>query len=247
MNIYAHRGNSGFFPENTMYAFKKSLDLDICGIELDVQKTKDGILVVHHDETLGRVFDGKGYIKKLTFDQLVDSNLNNDELISRDDCKIPTFEEVLELIKPTNLTINIEIKNNKVRYKGIEEDIINLVKKHNMEERVLISSFNYRSLKRIFRLDPTIKTAYLVGAFTFKHKSLKKVLKRCKECNCVYIHPSYDVVNKELVTEAHKKGISVQVYTVNSITIMKKLIKLKVDGVFTNYPKIINTIVNENL
>ena len=60
-------------------------------------------------------------------------------------------------------------------------------------------------------------------------------------------HPSYDVVNKELVTEAHKKGISVQVYTVNSITIMKKLIKLKVDGVFTNYPKIINTIVNENL
>ena len=53
--------------------------------------------------------------------------------------------------------------------------------------------------------------------------------------------------NKELVTEAHKKGISVQVYTVNSITIMKKLIKLKVDGVFTNYPKIINTIVNENL
>ena len=111
MNIYAHRGNSGFFPENTMYAFKKSLDLDICGIELDVQKTKDGILVVHHDETLGRVFDGKGYIKKLTFDQLVDSNLNNDELISRDDCKIPTLEEVLELIKPTNLTINIEIKN----------------------------------------------------------------------------------------------------------------------------------------
>ena len=110
MNIYAHRGNSGFFPENTMYAFKKSLDLDICGIELDVQKTKDGILVVHHDETLGRVFDGKGYIKKLTFDQLVDSNLNNDELISRDDCKIPTLEEVLELIKPTNLTINIEIK-----------------------------------------------------------------------------------------------------------------------------------------
>ena len=116
-----------------------------------------------------------------------------------------------------------------------------------MEERVLISSFNYRSLKRIFRLDPTIKIAYLVGAFTFKHKSLKKVLKRCKECNCAYIHPSYDVVNKELVTEAHKKGISVQVYTVNSITIMKKLIKLKVDGVFTNYPKIINTIVNENL
>ena len=61
MNIYAHRGNSGFFPENTMYAFKKSLDLGIYGIEIDVQKTKDGILVVHHDETLGRMFDKKIY------------------------------------------------------------------------------------------------------------------------------------------------------------------------------------------
>ncbi len=247
MNIYAHRGNSGFFPENTMYAFKKSIDLDICGIELDVQKTKDGVLVVHHDETLGRIFDGKGSIKKLTFDELRDVNLKNDELINRDDCKIPTLEEVLELIKPTDLNLNIEIKNNKVRYKGIEEDIIKLVKKYKMEKRVIISSFNYRSLKRIYKLDSKIKTAYLVGPFTFKYRNLKKVLKICKECNCTYIHPSCDVVNKELVSEAHKKGLLVQVHTVNSITIMRKLIKLKVDGVFTDYPKIINTIVNKEL
>ena len=80
MNIYAHRGNSGFFPENTMYAFKKSLDLGIYGIEIDVQKTKDGILVVHHDETLGRMFDGKGSIKKSTFEQLRELNLKDEEL-----------------------------------------------------------------------------------------------------------------------------------------------------------------------
>ena len=244
MNIYAHRGNSGFFPENTMYAFKKSLDLDICGIELDVQKTKDGILVVHHDETLGRVFDGKGYIKKLTFDQLVDSNLNNDELISRDDCKIPTLEEVLELIKPTNLTINIEIKNNKVRYKNIEKDILDIVKQYEMEDKVVISFFNYKSLKRISKLNSKVKTAYLVGPITFKRRNLKKILQICKDCKCTYIHPTCDVVNKEFVAEAHKRGLLVQVYTVNSVTIMKKLIKLKVDGVFTNYPKIINTLVN---
>ena len=79
MNIYAHRGNSGFFPENTMYAFKKSLDLGIYGIEIDVQKTKDGILVVHHDETLGRMFDGKGSIKKSTFEQLRELNLKDEE------------------------------------------------------------------------------------------------------------------------------------------------------------------------
>ena len=174
MNIYAHRGNSGFFPENTMYAFKKSLDLGIYGIEIDVQKTKDGILVVHHDETLGRIFDGKGSIKKSTF----------------------------------------------------------------------ISYFNYKSLKRISKLNSKVKTAYLVGPLTFKRRNLKKILKICKDCKCTYIHPSCDVVNKEFVAEAHKRGLLVQVYTVNSVTIMKKLIKLKVDGVFTNYPKIINTLVN---
>ena len=85
MNIYAHRGNSGFYPENTMYAFKKSIDLDICGIELDVQKTKDGILVVHHDETLGRVFDGKGSIKKITFDELRKADLNDEKLRDKSD------------------------------------------------------------------------------------------------------------------------------------------------------------------
>ena len=232
MNIYAHRGNSGFFPENTMYAFKKSLDLGIYGIEIDVQKTKDGILVVHHDETLGRMFDGKGSIKKSTFEQLRELNLKDEELKNKADCKIPTWEEVLEFIKDTDLTLNIE------------KDILDIVKQYEMEDKVVISSFNYKSLKRISKLNSKVKTAYLVGPLTFKRRNLKKILKICKDCKCTYIHPSCDVVNKEFVAEAHKKGLLVQVYTVNSVTIMKKLIKLKVDGVFTNYPKIINTLVN---
>ena len=232
MNIYAHRGNSGFFPENTMYAFKKSLDLGIYGIEIDVQKTKDGILVVHHDETLGRMFDGKGSIKKSTFEQLRELNLKDEELKNKADCKIPTLEEVLEFIKDTDLTLNIE------------KDILDIVKQYEMEDKVVISSFNYKSLKRISKLNSKVKTAYLVGPLTFKRRNLKKILKICKDCKCTYIHPSCDVVNKEFVAEAHKKGLLVQVYTVNSVTIMKKLIKLKVDGVFTNYPKIINTLVN---
>ena len=129
-------------------------------------------------------------------------------------------------------------------YKNIEKDILDIVKQYEMEDKVVISSFNYKSLKRISKLNSKVKTAYLVGPLTFKRRNLKKILKICKDCKCTYIHPSCDVVNKEFVAEAHKKGLLVQVYTVNSVTIMKKLIKLKVDGVFTNYPKIINTLVN---
>ena len=145
------------------------------------------------------------------------------------DCKIPTLEEVLEFIKDTDLTLNIEIKNNKVRYKNIEKDILDIVKQYEMEDKVVISSFNYKSLKRISKLNSKVKTAYLVGPLTFKRRNLKKILKICKDCKCTYIHPSCDVVNKEFVAEAHKRGLLVQVYTVNSVTIMKKLIKLKVD------------------
>lgn len=245
MNIYAHRGNSGFFPENTICSFKKALDLDVYGIELDVHKTKDGVLVVHHDETVDRMFDGKGYIKKLTFEQIKELSLRDEEYKDNPDCKIPTLEEVLELIEPTNLNLNIEIKNNKISYRGIEKDVVALVKKYKMQNRVIISSFNIKSLKKLSKLSKKIKTAYLVDALTFKRKNLSKILKICKGAKCSYIHPSYDVINKEFVDEAHKKGLLVQVYTVNSITIMRKLMKLKVDGVFTNYPKIINTIVNE--
>lgn len=190
------------------------------------------------------MFDGKGSIKKSTFEQLRELNLKDEELKNKADCKIPTLEEVLEFIKDTDLTLNIEIKNNKVRYKNIEKDILDIVKQYEMEDKVVISSFNYKSLKRISKLNSKVKTAYLVGPLTFKRRNLKKILKICKDCKCTYIHPSCDVVNKEFVAEAHKKGFLVQVYTVNSVTIMKKLIKLKVDGVFTNYPKIINTLVN---
>ena len=244
MNIYAHRGNSGFFPENTICAFKKTLDLDIYGIELDVHKTKDGVLVVHHDETVNRMFEGNGFIKKLTLDQIKELDLKDEEFKNDPDCKIPTLEEVLELIAPTKLNLNIELKNNKVLYKGIEKDVVNLIKKYKMEKRVIISSFNSRSLKKLSKLNSKIKIAYLVDDINFKHKNIKKILKICKDCKCNYVHPSYNVINKEFEDEAHKKGILVQVFTVNSITIMRKLIKLKVDGIFTNYPKIISTIMD---
>ncbi len=245
MKIYAHRGNSGFYPENTMYAFKKSLDLDIYGIELDVHKTKDGVIVVHHDETVDRMFDGQGTIKKMTFDQIKDLTLKDEEFKLNPECKISTLEDVLIMLEPTKFNLNIELKNDKVSYKNLEEDVIALIKKYNLEKRVLISSFNHKSLKKCKKINSKIQTGYLLSSDKFKKRNLKKILKTAKDCDCSYIHPSYDIVDKEFVESAHKKGFLVQVYTVNSVTIMRKLIKLKIDGVFTNYPKIINTIVNE--
>ena len=116
MKIIAHRGLSGFYPENTMLAFKKCLNLNIYGIELDVQKTKDNQLVVIHDEKVDRTFNGTGYIKDMTLNELKSLNSNFRDYENNKDCKIPTLKEVLTLFKPTDFIINIELKNNKIKY-----------------------------------------------------------------------------------------------------------------------------------
>ena len=207
MKIFAHRGLSGFYPENTMLAFKKCLDLDIYGIELDVQKSKDNHLVVIHDEKVDRTFNGSGYVKDMTLDELKSLNSSFKNYEENIDCKVPTLREVLLLFKPTNFVINIEIKNNKVKYKNIEEDVVNLVKELNMEKRVLISSFRMKTLKKLKKICPKIKRAYLLSEKFYK---------------------------------CHNRNMKVLCYRVNNIEDYKKLLKIKADGIFTDFPNIMS-------
>ena len=116
MKIFAHRGLSGFYPENTMLSFKKCINLDLYGIELDVQKTKDNHLVVIHDEKVDRTFNSTGYVKNMTLKELKSLNSSFNGYENNPECKIPTLKEVLILFKPTKFIINIELKNNKINY-----------------------------------------------------------------------------------------------------------------------------------
>ena len=124
MKIFAHRGLSGFYPENTMLSFKKCINLDLYGIELDVQKTKDNHLVVIHDEKVDRTFNSTGYVKNMTLKELKSLNSSFNGYENNPECKIPTLKEVLILFKPTKFIINIELKNNKINYKNLEEDVV---------------------------------------------------------------------------------------------------------------------------
>ena len=103
--VWAHRGASGYAPENTLDAFQKAVEMGADGIELDVQMTKDSELVVIHDETIDRVSNGKGWVKDYTYEELKKINFNKTHLEYTKE-EIPTLEQVYRLIKPTNLTIN---------------------------------------------------------------------------------------------------------------------------------------------
>ena len=242
MKIIAHRGLSGFYPENTMLAFKKCLNLNIYGIELDVQKTKDNHLVVIHDEKVDRTFNGSGYVKDMTLKELQSLNSRFKNYENNKDCKIPTLKEVLILFKPTDFIINIELKNNKIKYKNLEEDVVNLVKELKMERRVIISSFRMRSLNIINTLCPKIARSYLISEKFYKYRLKNMIFYNAIKNKSTYINPNYVITNKKFIKKCHRRDIQVLCYTVNTIEEYENLLELKVDGIFTNFPNIFPSI-----
>lgn len=162
MKIWAHRGCSQRYPENTLLAFEKAAKLDgLTGIELDIQLTKDERLVVCHDEKADRTTDGTGEIRKKTLAELkklrIDAGKGKWE-------QIPQIEEVLDLLKEklkSGLLLNIELKNSVFPYEGMEEKILDLVRQYKVEESIIYSSFYALSLERIKTLNPHAKTGIL--------------------------------------------------------------------------------------
>lgn len=176
MKIWAHRGCSQRYPENTQLAFEKALELkDLTGIELDVQLTRDGELVVIHDERVDRTTEGIGFVKDYTLSELKRLHIYADEGPSQ---TILTMEEVFNLVAErlkTGLKLNIELKTSVFPYTGIEEKLVELVHKKGGADQVVYSSFYALSLEKIRRLEPKAEIAVLDGKVSdclFKLKGL---------------------------------------------------------------------------
>ncbi len=140
--VWAHRGASGYAPENTLIAFSKAVEMGAFGVELDVQLTKDGQVVVVHDEWLDRVSNGSGFVKDHTLEELKALNFNG-AFPSCDYAQLPTFEEVLQLLAPSGLMIDIELKTAVFNYPNLANLTMDLVEKYEMREKVIYSSFKH--------------------------------------------------------------------------------------------------------
>lgn len=230
MIIFAHRGYSFKYPENTILAFEKSLEKDAKAIELDIHKTKDGKIVVIHDEDIERTLEGKGLIKDYTLEELRKFKCKNIKFRDNDLCKIPTLEEVINVIKDKDIFLNIEAKTDVIDYK-LEQDTLDIINRYDMKDKVLISSFNHESIKRFKELQNDIKYANLYGD---KGTNSKDLNNKIKELEIYSINIDVELATKELVQNAHDNNIKVFVYTVNSIEVAKKLIGYGVDGIFTD-------------
>lgn len=167
IRIWAHRGCSTRYPENTLPAFREACRYDIAGIELDIQLTADGTLVVIHDERVDRTTDSRGWVKDFTLEQLRRLRIAGPEGWTE---QIPTMAEVFDLLAPVcrerGLLINIELKNSSVPYEGMEEKILALAAEKGLSDYIVYSSFNPDSIRKLKQLDPTVQTGILASKLT---------------------------------------------------------------------------------
>ena len=153
--VWGHRGASGVAPENTLPAFDLARRMGADGVELDVQLSADGRLVVIHDETLDRTTTGSGPVAARTLDELRTLDAGRG-LAGYAGARIPTLDEVFELFAGTPVVVNVELKNSVVAYPGLEEKVLALVAAAGMADRVLLSTFNHLSLVRLVELDAAV-------------------------------------------------------------------------------------------
>ena len=257
--VWAHRGASGYAPENTLEAFALAAEQGAYGIELDVQMTSDGKLVVIHDYTIDRTSNGSGLICEMTVGDIQQYDFGSKVYYNKQPgATAPTLEEMLDVVKDMD-PINIEVK----AFAGDEEKALNdfydVLVKYDCVERVLVSSFNVTLLARLKALHPDLKTGYLYSANTHKRMVEKGPadpdfyatfppeddIQTALEQKCDAIHPALALMTKEKVDAAHAAGLQVNVWTVNTLKDVQYAVEIGVDGIITNYPDWVKFYLNK--
>ncbi|WML53992.1 glycerophosphodiester phosphodiesterase [Neobacillus sp. PS3-12] len=225
--VFAHRGYAASFAENTMKAFKEAEKAGADGIELDVQLTKDGEMVVIHDEKLNRTTNGNGFVKDFSYKEISKLNANKSGGAKE---PIPLLKDVLKWMQGNRLICNIELKNGFFPYEGMEEKVIKLVRDYGLEERIIFSSFNHYSIVYCYRLAPEIEIAPLYSGRIFMPWIYAKSIQ------AKAIHPNYKGLTNDIIRKSIENGISVRPYTINNEEDMKYLFTLNCSAIITDDP-----------
>lgn len=204
MKIWAHRGCSQRYPENTLLAFEKAISIkNLTGIELDIQLTKDNELVVIHDESVDRTTDGTGFVRDFTLTQLKKLHIYADDNLTQ---SIPTMDEVFDLLETrmkSGFRLNIELKNSVYPYDGMEEKIVEMVHRRGLQKSVVYSTFYARSLEKLKKLDRDAELGILDS------KASDCMYKMKGGCGAVALHPFWREID---LTKEQLAGYTVRAW-----------------------------------
>ncbi|MDW0117066.1 glycerophosphodiester phosphodiesterase [Sporosarcina thermotolerans] len=238
MDIFAHRGASGSFPENTVSSFKEAARLPIFGVEFDVHMSSDGELVVIHDETIDRTSNGMGFIKDMTLEDLKQFDYGGWFSPEFRGETIPTLSEVLDIFQPTELILNIELKSDVFPYNGMVEKVLAMISKKQMEECVILSSFDHSAIQLVKKLAPQIETAALFM------EVLVHPLDYIRSLPTNALHVFFPTAVRPSLKEIYEAEVPVRAFTVNEPEQAKTLKQAGVQAIFTDFPEKMASLLN---
>jgi glycerophosphoryl diester phosphodiesterase len=242
--VLAHQGGDGLWPGDTLYAFERAAALGVDVLEMDVHSTKDGVLVLMHDETVDRTTNGSGLIKEMTFDEIRQLDAGYDwtqedsqETVYRGQgIVVPALEELFQAFPGKHM--NIEIKQSDP---SIAEQLCQLIRQYNMNNLVLIASFNTESIQEFRQVCPEVATTGAedeVRGFFIRHL-LFLAPTYTPNFNAVQV-PEYSgglhVLTPRFIEDAHKRNLEVHAWTINEKEDMQRLLEMNIDGIITDYP-----------
>ncbi|WP_052124359.1 glycerophosphodiester phosphodiesterase [Planococcus sp. PAMC 21323] len=246
----AHRGASGHAPEHTMPAYRLGKEMNGDFIEIDLQMTKDGVLIVMHDEKIDRTTNGSGYVKDLTLAEI--KKLDAGSWFNRaypekaqslyEGLQVLTLEEVIETFGQGS-HYYIETKAPEI-YPGMEKELVRLLKKHkltNQNAKVVIQSFSQDSLLKMNKLAPEIPLVQLISyskPAVITHDELDKI-----KDYAIGVGINYRKIDRNFVEQVQSHGLLIHLYTVNKRADMERLIEWGVNGMFTNYPDVLEMVL----
>lgn len=225
---YAHRGAPAYAPENTLASFYLGWQMGANGIETDVQRTKDGVLVLFHDDTLNRILNIDGHIRDYTYEELLCFDYGSHKSSRYSGEKIPTFEEFLRHFGDKGLHFAIELKQI-----GIEKEVLTLIDKFLTRDHVIVTSGHWQALVNMHAVDRNIRLGYLTKEVT------DDLLKQAKENGFFQICPKASVLTSELNNQIRAAGFSVRAWGIDSEKTMFDMLDLGVDGMTINFPDVL--------
>jgi glycerophosphoryl diester phosphodiesterase len=243
--IIAHRGASARAPENTLAAFRAAMALGADGIELDIQMTRDGQIVVIHDETVERTTDGRGRVSELTLAEIrrLDAGSWFNRAYPRRarteyiGARVPTLSDVLALVGPTPLVLCIELKPLGERGLRMIEATLAAVTDAGMQDRVVYASFDHEMMKQLARLAPGAPTAVLYDPRKMRTRGMAgEIIRRAEDASARWVSLHYSLARPRIVAAVRRAGLGTAVWTVNSGVLSRWLAALGVDALITNRP-----------
>jgi len=221
---YAHRGASEYAPENTLSSFYLGLLQGANGIETDVQRTKDGVLVLFHDYTLDRVSDGRGKLSDYTFEELRKLKIYGNSTTGFYD-RIITLREFLEKFAQYDIRFAIELKG-----EGVEADTLNMINEFGVLSRTTFTSFQFDHIKRIKELNAKARVGWLV--FEVTDENIQQLL----DIGGEEMAPRAGGITDAIMKKLRSINLGVRAWDVSNTYVMKQMCSLQVDGMTVNFP-----------